>query len=258
MKTPLKTLLFLSVITFSAWAGATKATAQSHSSGHHHCSNHRDFNRCYQAGFHGYRIPVYGYGYRPYGYDHRYGTAELLRSAAIAGVNHSRARAINAQTARAEMENRVQYLLTRLERKRINHESRFGHLEERKERVRLEKAKEAMLASHAEPETVVDRRSGVVRWPLLLRTSHYVNARRPVDIVFEQRRERGRINPDHFLPLCDWIEKIQAELKSKMAQYEMQDYMEAQDFLRGLIDEARIDLDSMPHGVPMDQFVSAN
>ncbi len=52
----------------------------------------------------------------------------------------------------------------------------------------------------------------------------------------------GAINPDHYLPMLDWIERIEQELIDNAADYELTDYLEARSFLRSLIAEARIDL----------------
>ena len=235
------TLLAL-VLLFSAGFGGS-AGAQSISIG---C----DSGRCGSAhstsygSHHGYHFvaPRYvGYGYRPYGYDYRYGTAELLRANATANVLNANARTQHLHADRLAMENSVQYLATRLERKRINNETRFGHLHARGEQVRLEKLAAEESLVDAPPRRVVDPITGQVDWPILLRSTYYEKARGPVDQVFHQRSVAGRINPDHYLPLRDWIERIERELKANVAYYEMEDYLDAKAFLRELIDEARVD-----------------
>jgi len=191
--------------------------------------------------YHGY--PRYRRGYSGYPYDPRFGIAAIVRATGQTNLLNAHARTQHARAARLEMENSVQFLQTRLERQRINKESRFGHLHRRGQMVRAQKRAQEMLVSHQESRRpIVDPSTGAVDWPLLLRTSHYDRARQPIDLVFRNRSKFGSINPDHFLPMRDWIERIQAELKANVADYEMEDYVEARDFLRALIDEARQDL----------------
>lgn len=195
--------------------------------------NHRPIQRPYV---------VAGYGFRPVGYDYRYGTAELLRAAAAANVDNAIARSQHAHAARLEMENGVRFLTTRQERKQINRQTRFGHLHARGQQVRAENAAVLVSLPPQPALPAVDRASGRVAWPLLLRTSYYAKARGPIDQVFHQRSLTGSINPDHFLPMRDWIKEIECELKANVAYYEMPDYLVAKRFLRNLIDEARINL----------------
>lgn len=235
MKTHIQIVAAIAISLLSGLSSDVNAQSSCSGNVHQHRIGHYGYH-------HRYRSPAYGYGFRPVGYDYRYGTAELLRASATANVLNSQARALNAQTVQVEMENSVQFLATRLERKRINHESRFGHLAERKELARMQRINQAVLVASSAPKPVVDPRSGAVEWPLLLRMSHYAKARSPIDSVFHARHLHGSINPDHFLPMRDLIERIQDELKSNIAHYEMEDYLDAQAFLRQLLEEARIDL----------------
>lgn len=257
MNATFKKIALVAVTVVSSMASGDLLHAQSSCSGpscasENSSNRHANGHRFFHSGRHyGYRSPAYGYGFRPVGYDYRYGRAELLRASATANVLNSQARAINAQTAKVDMENSVQFLATRLERKRINHESRFGHLAERKELARLERMNEAMLVAEAKQVPPVNPNTGRVEWPMLLRTSHYATARKPIESVFHHRSATGRINPDHFLPMRDLIDRIQEELKANLAHYEMDDYLDAQAFLRTLLDEARIDLDRLPSGTQL-------
>lgn len=215
----------------------TSANAQSCTSGYH--ANHHQGLGYHVSANLGYRYPAFGYGFR-YPYDPRFGTAELIRAAATANVLNAQARTQNLQADRLQLQNSVEFLHTRLERKRINRESRFGHLHRRGELVRA--AKLAAQADAPAEKPIVDARSGRLNWPLLLRTSHYAKARQPIDTVFHERSLNGSVNPDHFLPMRNWIVLIEDELKANVADYEMRDYLDAKRFLRSLLDEARSDL----------------
>ena len=239
VKIAFQNLAFLSAALFSMSAVSGSAVAQSSSSG---CESGHCPTVVYRNSHYGHRSPTYGDGFRPYGYDYRYGTAELLRASATANVLNANARNQNAYTARLEMENSVQFLTTRLERKQINKQTRFGHLRARGEQVRHAKLGEDVLVGRPAPRGPVDPATGRVAWPLLLRSTYYAKARGPIDLVFHQRSLAGSINPDYFLPMRDWIERIECELKANVAYYEITDYLEAKDFLRSLVEEARIDL----------------
>ena len=250
MKAVRKTVALFSLTLLLGVAAAGSAAAQSSSSG---C----DSGHCHSDHFahpvvRYVRPATYGYGYRPYGYDHRFGQAELIRATATANLLNANARTQHLHADRLQMQNSVEFLATRLERKRINQESRFGHLHARGEQVREQKRLAAeqlisqQLVSEQTPRRCVDPLTGRVAWPMLLRSTYYERARGPIDQVFHQRSLVGSINPDHFLPMRDWIEKIERELKANVAYYEREDYLEAKAFLRGLLDEARIDLPEVP------------
>ncbi|KAA5545473.1 hypothetical protein FYK55_07445 [Roseiconus nitratireducens] len=223
---------------------------------------------CNAARYHSRGIPLYGvaggYGYGAYGgYGSAYATQPLYAAAtwvrALASANllnaqaqteYGQARIQHAYADREVMENSVQYQLTRMEKKRINRDYRFGHLHERGRLIR-----EAKLAAHRFDPPVIERpvdpATGQVRWPLLLQTSHFAKARQPIDEVFYQRQVHGQINPDHFLPMRDWIARVKQELRSRMHQYEPEDYVQSRDFLTSLIDEARQPRSSQPEGVQL-------
>lgn len=245
MKAAFSQVALFSLVLLSIAAAAGSAAAQSSSSGcdSGHCDSgygqHHGYR--YVAPVH-YGYATYGYRYRPYGYDPAFGTAELLRAAAQANVLNASARTQHLHADRLQMENSIEFLATRLERKQINKQTRFGHLHARGEQVRLQKQAEAEHAGPQEPRRAVDPTTGRVAWPLLLRTSYYAKARGPIDQVFHQRSVVGQINPDHFLPMRDWIEAIEREVKANVAYYEMEDYLEAKAFLRSLLDEARVEL----------------
>ena len=245
MKIAFNNVAIFSIALLSIAVAFGSAIAQSSSSGcdtgHCHSVSGHSF-RYVSPQHYGYRVPAYGYGYRPYGYDYRYGAAELTRARATANVLNATARAHHAQTDRVVMENSIQFLATRLERKQINKQNRFGHLHAQGEQVRV--AKLASFAATPPPvhRGPVDPATGRVAWPLLLRSTYYAKARGPIDQVFHQRSVTGSVNPDHYLPMRDWIEQIECELKANVAYYEMADYLEAKGFLRSLVDEARVDL----------------
>ncbi|MDV6033641.1 MAG: hypothetical protein F9B45_26820 [Phycisphaera sp. RhM] len=244
MKVAFANVAFCSVVLLSILAAADPAAAQSSSSGcdSGHChSGHVSHHRVH------YVRPVhYGYRHHGYGYDPAFGRAELLRAAATANVLNASARTQHLHADRLEMQNSVEFLATRLERKQINNQSRFGHLHARGEQVRQQKQAEERLVSSVPRRRPVDPMTGQVAWPILLRSSYYEKARGPIDLVFDQRSRVGRINPDHFLPMRDWIERIERELKANVAYYEKSDYLEAKAFLRSLIDEARADITHLP------------
>ena len=241
--------LFIAFLSIAIVSGSAVAQSDSRGCGSVRCDSSRGIGyRFLTSDDYGYRVPVHGYGFRGYGLDYRYGAAALTRARATANVLNATARAQHAQTDRVAMQNSVQFLATRLERKQINKQNRFGHLHARGEQVRL--AKSASLASPP-PQAIrgpVDPESGRVAWPMLLRSTYYAKARGPIDQVFHQRSVTGRFNPDHYLPMRDWIEQIECELKANVAYYEMVDYLEAKSFLRSLVDEARIDI--VPSNAP--------
>lgn len=182
----------------------------------------------------------YGYGvrtYNPYAYlgPSGFEVASMIRARGEFNLLSAQARTQNAAAYRMELENNLQTLATRLERRRVNSEYRFGHLHANAEKRRAE----ALIAKATRPQTV-EPTTGIVRWPLVLSTKHYEKARRPIDFVFAERAKVGRINPDHYQPMCDWIEQIKCELKDHINEFKMVDYIEAQAFLRDLIEEARL------------------
>jgi hypothetical protein len=86
----------------------------------------------------------------------------------------------------------------------------------------------------------VNQVTGRLHWPLLLQMEHFNRARKPVNEIFASRARAGQVNPDHYLPLCDWIKKVSDELTKHVDDYPEVDYAEAQDFLRRLLVEARL------------------
>lgn len=244
MKTGIKRVAFFSIALLSfALPAAAQSSSSGCDSGGCHTGHYKSHGvRFVSPSHYGYG-PVYRVGYRRYGYDPRFGTAEIIRAQAQSNLINAHARTEHLHADRLQMENSVEFLATRLERKRINKETRFGHLHARGQQVREEKRLIAeTLAVQTPPQRSVDPATGRVAWPILLRTSYYEKARGPIDLVFHQRTINGSINPDHFLPMRDWIEQIERELKANVAYYEMEDYLEAKAFLRSLLDEARHDL----------------
>ena len=211
--------------------------------------SHRD-NHCYGNGHRSFRPTTFGYGsYHWYRGYNGHEIADVVRSQATANFVNAQARIQDELARSARMENSIRALETHLARRSINTERRFGHLHARGEFVRAAKA-EVMLVTHQmdlklhDEDKLTSKEINVVTgqlyWPLLLRMEHYENARKPVDEIFVTRARVGRINPDHYLPLCDWIEKVRVELTKNVDHYPQADYAEAQSFLRRLIVEARL------------------
>ena len=199
-------------------------------------------------GYHGYNWNYHrGYPYWFNGHE----IADVIRSGAQANLLNAHARTQNEVARSARLDNNVKQLNTHLERRAINSRARFAHLWAQGAKVRAEKEAAAVnqnqhLAStqHEAAERLqnfeVNPATGRLHWPLLLQMEHFSKARQPVNQVFAQRSASGTINPDHYLPLCDWIEKIDTELDKNVHDYPEADYAEAKDFLRRLVAEARL------------------
>lgn len=226
---------FLSV-TGSCWGQSSESGSGQHSKRHvqFHHGHHGYGGHFYRPGFRfgGYGFGAHGY-YRPFG-PNGFEIADVIRAQSEANLVNANARTQNAVAYQLELENKLQTIATRLERRRINTETRFGHLH-----AKAEWRREQAALAKAAPSPHVDPVTGAVAWPLILSTTHYAQARAPINAVFAERAQRGAINPDIYQPMRDWIEKIQCELKTCSAHYEMNDYLDAQAFLRHLIDEAR-------------------
>lgn len=210
---------------------------QSHNYHVSHCSGNR-------AGVSG---PLYRHGFysRHYGshigFGHAY--ANILRSQAEANLLNAQARTQNEIARSARLDNNVKELQTYLERRRINSTARFAHLWDRGDAVRAMKASMPAEAQEERGRLTRDEvraTTGRLDWPLLLQMEHFNRARKPVNEIFKSRAISGSIQPDHYLPLCDWIDKVQAELDKNVDNYPKEDYAEAKDFLRRLVAEARL------------------
>ncbi|TWU05635.1 hypothetical protein [Stieleria varia] len=213
------------------------ANGQSTESGFYRPSHHCDRHANHDWRSHGHAVRVVGYRYASPYYGYRttgFELASVIRAQGEFNLLTAQARSENAAAVQLELQNSVDALAARLERRRINTESRFGHLHAAAEERRL-----ASELRKAEQPVAVAPADGSVQWPLILATTHFARARRPVDLVFAQRAHDGAINPDHYQPLCDWIEQIRCELKDHIHEYSMDDYVQAQSFLRNLVDEAR-------------------
>ncbi|QDT08316.1 hypothetical protein [Planctomycetes bacterium K23_9] len=217
----------------------------------HHGQNH-----------HAYRRPVtFAYGnYHWYRGYNGHEVADIVRSRADANLTNAYARTQNEVARSARMDNSVKAIHTYIARRSINSEMRFGHLHAQGAVARAAKA-EAQLVAHQTGVELNDQRglssdeindlSGRLHWPLLLQMEHFNNARKPVNQVFEIRANAGTINPDHYLPLRDWIGKVSEELSKNVDVYPKADYAEAQDFLKRLLVEARL-----PTGASSMQFAA--
>lgn len=242
MKTKVKSITALAIILMMAFATSGQVKAQTQ------CTTERYTNNRgsdHPGSYHHYRYSGirWGYGYRVPTYDPQFGRAEILRASARANLVNAKARTENAMAFHVEMDNKLEFLVNRLEQKRINNEARFGHLHARGARVRAEKFAAAQaVAVTTRIRRPVDPVTGQVEWPMLLRHSYFEKARGPIDIVFLQRSVNGAFNPDHYLPMQDWICRIKDELNANAEWYERENYLKSRDFLDSLMVEARKDL----------------
>ncbi len=200
---------------------------------------HHGYGRTDDLGYH-----TSGY-YRHYGHE----LANVIRSTAQANLLNAHARTQNEVARSARLDNDIKSLTTHFERRRINSTVRFAHLWERGAQAKAQKASTAEIAALVGlPDNAADRlaadelhpQTGRLSWPLLLEMEHFTRARRPVNELFKRRAAEGRINPDHYLSLVDWIEKVKLELNKNVHNYPAQDYVEAKDFLARLVAEARL------------------
>ena len=260
-----KTLLIAAIAVVCSSSTLSAQKLYSSDSGGDSNQRHHD----YAVHHHGRHGVFYGHryrgGYRP-NYGHTYFNgheiADVFRARAQANLLNAQARTQNEVARTARLNNDVHQLNTHIERRRINSTVRFAHLHVRGEQLRAAKADAASVAHVNGLDPNADRRlspvelspiSGTLRWPLLLQTEHYADARTPVNQVFASRAQDGQINPDHYLPLRDWVAKVSEELEKHIHKYPESDYAHAQDFLRRLVIEA-----SLPAARPMSsiQFVS--
>ncbi|MGB7344801.1 MAG: hypothetical protein WBD20_11335 [Pirellulaceae bacterium] len=261
MSNTTKTLLLLTLATvcFGSTASAQKFSGfnqnrNSHGSRHNsHDYHHNDSHHGY--GHHNYRPTTFCNGTFGYGSYHWYRgyngheVADLVRSRAAANLVNAQARTQNEVARSAGMDNSVKALHTYIARRSINTETRFGHLHAQGEYARAAKVEAQLVAHQAGLELHDEEKltseeinavTGRLHWPLLLQMEHFSNARKPVNQIFATRAHVGQINPDHYLPLCNWIEKVSDELTKHVEDYPQADYAEAQSFLRRLVVEARL------------------
>jgi hypothetical protein len=216
--------------------------------GHHYDNGHRNYRHPVTFGYRGH------YGYRGFNWGFNWGfngheVADIVRSRAAANLVNAQARTQNEVARSARMDNRVKALHTYIARRSINSELRFGHLRARGDAIRATKVDATLVAHQAgirlsdDPrlsDEEVNQVTGRLHWPLLLQMEHFNKARKPVNEIFASRARVGQVNPDHYLPLCDWIEKVSNELTKNVDNYPEADYAEAQDFLRRLLVEVRL------------------
>ncbi|NNE00219.1 MAG: hypothetical protein HKN47_23105 [Pirellulaceae bacterium] len=241
---------FAFVVAVACWSNASMAqhpgTGVGYESGKHH---HRGG---YRVQYHGHASPHGHWAYRPnyanYGYN-GHEVADVIRSRGQANLLNAQARTQNEIARSAALDNDVKELATYHERRQINRTTRFGHLHARGEQLRASKAQaehEAQLAGFRIEDVAgltpdeLDPVTGQLAWPLLLQGTHYNRARQPVDIIFATRAQAGQVNPDHYLPLRDWIDRVDYELDCYVHLYPKADYAKAKDFLRRLMIEARL------------------
>ena len=196
-------------------------------------------------------------GYRGVGYGiTAHGLADLLRARAEGNLTNAQA-ASQSEVARTQrLENDVFALQTRLERKRINKTSRFGHLHARADELAQMNLANAIsvdpiVDSKRLRPNEVDARNGKLAWPLLLAMSHFDNARKPIDCVFAARAEAGSLHPDDYLPLLDLIDQLMEDLQINAAILPREDLVEAQNFLRRMKSEARLPAPGSSLGVQL-------
>ena len=189
-----------------------------------------------------------------------HGAADVVRSRAYANLRNAEAWTQSEVARKMNMENSVLALQTRLERRRINRESRFGHLfahgvqrkAQQAAHIHVSLTDEIRRPDNGLAEHELNPMSGVLNWPLLMRSSYFDRARKRVDDAFALRNATGTIDPNEYLPLRDWIVRIQAELTKNVKKIPSDDFAQSQDFLRRVLVEIRKDL---PNANSIDTLV---
>ena len=248
-----KKIVFTVAMTFTIAATTASAQTSGYSAAKALFPKHHQVHHGYHAHYGGFGHRGYRHGYRGYvlpysGIDYGFaarGAADLIRARSEANLTNAQA-ATQGEVARTErLKNDVFALETRLERKRINKVSRFGHLH-----ARGAEAAQMKLASTLPQGMVPDQKrlgpdelepsTGKVAWPLILAMSHFEDVRRPVDDVFAARAAAGSLHPDDYLPLLGLIDQVMEEIQINAAIFPKQDVADAQNFLRRMKAEARL------------------
>ena len=234
-------LIALSCVCF---AGAVNAQTSQSNHDRHHRHRGRYFGHLVRGYHNAYYVPRYPTRYESYAR----GAAHLIHARAQANLVNAQAWT-QAEVARAEsLKNDVFTMETRLEKRRINTQSRFGHLHALAAERKARKAEHGIerLTAHLDPVPIrllaneIDTNTGQLTWPLVLQVSHFDKARKPLDTVFAERAKSGSINPNHYLPLRNWVQRMNQEVESLTGTLPKEDIAEAQDFLRRLVEEARL------------------
>lgn len=242
-------LIVVATCCFVTCAGAQSNCSDSGGNGRKRAAKVQHYGHANQHRYQHNHVYSHGYGhnyvarYTHYSAALLHGKADLIRSRGAANLLNAQA-ATQAEEARTrDLENDVFELNTRLERRRINSETRFGHLRAiAAERKTLQTHLVSVGAVGAKRLvlTELDPTTGQLQWPLLLQSRHFAKARRPVDGLFAVRAKRGSIHPDDYIPFRNWIERIKGELKNHIDTLPKEDYAVAQDFLRRIIVEVRL------------------
>lgn len=168
-----------------------------------------------------------------------YGYAAILRAAAAANLQNSKA-AINwEQAKRLAIQNRLHWVETYFRMREINHAMRLA---EQGPPVTLEQA--IRLARMAAPQPLasheLDPATGRIAYPLALEDPRYDDLRQDVDGFFRDRaRAHGSVSFAEIQHVETILELFHAELRSHLGDYDAGLYGSGSTFLDRLQAEAR-------------------
>jgi hypothetical protein len=188
-----------------------------------------------------------GGGYAPYGVNYHSSTAaegyargmaDVVRSAGDYNLRTSEA-AKNYTDARSkDLDNRLKYTQTYFEMRRINKEARAAE-----QTPRLSNEDAFRLARQAAPRPLtsaqLDRLTGRIEWPLILRDPQYAALTEPLNQLFVERAA-GSAPPDVYLKVQKAADALQAALKKNINDYKSGDFIAAKKFIDSLAYEARV------------------
>lgn len=187
-----------------------------------------------------------GGGYAPYGASYHSSTAgegyargmaDVVRSAGDYNLRTSEA-AKNYTDARSQdLDNRLKYTQNYFEMRRINKEARAAE-----QSPRLSNEDAFRMARQAAPRPLtsaqLDRLTGSIDWPLILRDPQYSALIEPLNQLFVERAS-GTTAPDIYLKVQKAAEVLQAALKKNINIYKSGDFIAAKKFIDSLEYEAR-------------------
>ena len=187
-----------------------------------------------------------GGGYAPYGSfyhsstageGYARGMADVVRSAGDYNLRTSEA-AKNYEDARSkDLDNRLKYTQNYFEMRRINKEARAAE-----QMPRLSNEDAFRLARQASPRPLtsaqLDRLTGRIEWPLILRDSRYSALVESLNRLFAERASSGA-TADTYLKVQKTADDLQAALKKNLDEYKSGDFIGAKKFIDSLAYEAR-------------------
>jgi hypothetical protein len=180
------------------------------------------------------------------GESHARGIADITTAAGQANLNNSEA-AINYEQARSmELDNRMKQTTTYFDMRKANQQSRAEL------HPRMSESERRALAEKVGPQRPnayqLDPLTGKIDWPLLLTDARYNDNRATLEEMFSSRAETsgfiGNANVAKINHACDDINKAisahaDAWRKANMPDYSAADFVDAQNFMKGLKYEAR-------------------